>query len=153
MTLYIYGVNNNIPMVGICRGAQFLNVMCGGSLYQDVDKHNQDHVAHKPDSLEEVMVTSVHHQMMIPSKEGEVLLEASVSTYKVRMPDSHHLSLSVEDYTDTKSSASNTSDVEAVYYKEEGCFCYQPHPEYVTKGHDCYDVFFEFLETKLGVKA
>ena len=26
-------------MVGICRGAQFLNVMCGGEMYQDVSKH------------------------------------------------------------------------------------------------------------------
>ncbi len=28
-----------IPMVGICRGGQFLNVMSGGEMYQDVSTH------------------------------------------------------------------------------------------------------------------
>ena len=31
------------PMVGICLGAQFLAVMHGAKLYQDVDNHNSDH--------------------------------------------------------------------------------------------------------------
>src|SRR5690554_3184603 len=37
--LFHYCLNEGIPMAGICRGAQFLNVMNGGKLYQDVDNH------------------------------------------------------------------------------------------------------------------
>ncbi|WOK93378.1 hypothetical protein Cni_G02075 [Canna indica] len=31
-------LERNIPYLGICRGSQILNVACGGSLYQDVEK-------------------------------------------------------------------------------------------------------------------
>ncbi|CAN1227662.1 Putative glutamine amidotransferase GAT1_2.1 [Linum perenne] len=31
-------LSRNIPFLGICRGSQLLNVACGGTLYQDVDR-------------------------------------------------------------------------------------------------------------------
>ena len=33
----------NLPMVGICRGGQFLNVMSGGKMYQHVTNHTRQH--------------------------------------------------------------------------------------------------------------
>lgn len=54
-----------LPMLGICRGAQFLHTMMGGSLWQDVTDHCCQH------SIRDVLTgdiiddtTSTHHQMV-----------------------------------------------------------------------------------------
>ena len=39
----LYKTYENIPKLGICRGAQLINVLNGGSLYQDVDGHEYGH--------------------------------------------------------------------------------------------------------------
>ncbi|NMA96001.1 MAG: gamma-glutamyl-gamma-aminobutyrate hydrolase family protein [Clostridiales bacterium] len=78
-------IDRNIPILGICRGAQVMNVAMGGSLYQDIEAcfkdsaiaHRQkaptDHGTHTvqvdPGSLlykivenEKISVNSFHHQ-------------------------------------------------------------------------------------------
>ncbi|MGA9672688.1 MAG: type 1 glutamine amidotransferase [Terracidiphilus sp.] len=35
-----------IPILGICRGSQLLNVVCGGTLYGDVQKERGSHLRH-----------------------------------------------------------------------------------------------------------
>lgn len=54
-----------IPMVGICRGAQFLTVMNGGKLHQHVTGHTSSHGI-KTLENELIQVTSTHHQVMRP---------------------------------------------------------------------------------------
>ncbi len=78
-----YALKHNIPVLGICRGAQILNVILGGTLYQDhsyIGKETQEHnysdqealVRHEifveKDSFihnifgDTTMVNSFHHQ-------------------------------------------------------------------------------------------
>lgn len=108
-----------IPMAGICRGAQFLNVMNGGKMWQHVNNHaihGRHEAFYHPDQTK-LMVTSTHHQMMIPNENGEVLMTAAIATSKA---------------TATQTVLGNTGDdVEAVYYPATQTVCYQPHPEYV----------------------
>lgn len=80
-------ITNKKPMVGICRGAQFLNVMSGGRMYQHVQKHAVHPGHHITDLVtgevvfvssthhQVVFVSSAHHQMIMPSEKG--LLVAS----------------------------------------------------------------------------
>ena len=67
----------DIPKIGICRGGQFLNVMNGGEMWQDVDKHGVS-AGHDMANLVDLggtkfhrdyvlNVTSTHHQMMVPA--------------------------------------------------------------------------------------
>lgn len=88
------------PCVGICRGGQFLNVMSGGRMIQDVNGHTQKHILHTIDGGE-CMATSTHHQMMVVGPKGKLL-----------------------GWGPTK------EDVEIVWYPENQTLCFQPHPEY-----------------------
>lgn len=102
--------------LGICRGGQFLNVMNGGRMYQDINNHTRYHDLIDVATGEVHFVTSTHHQEMIPTSSGKVLAIARQATVK---------------YTD--SVVINTPiipDTEAVWYPKTRSLCYQPHPEF-----------------------
>lgn len=118
-------------MVGICRGGQFLNVMNGGRMYQDVDNHTRNHFVYAPDGNKLCEVTSTHHQMMIPHHSGKVMVYGRESTTRVRQRG-------------TFVGSPFTDDIEVVHYptakENKGALCFQPHPEY---GHkDTEELFF-----------
>jgi gamma-glutamyl-gamma-aminobutyrate hydrolase PuuD len=60
-------------IIGICRGAQLSCALSGGSLYQHVVGHGQSHTMTTSDGRE-LLVSSVHHQMMNPEKTKHKLL-------------------------------------------------------------------------------
>lgn len=83
MTLTEYALEKNIPILGVCKGMQMLNIVAGGTLYQDLSYANPDHIKHrqdsqlnqychsisiKPDSIiykffgDNILVNSWHHQ-------------------------------------------------------------------------------------------
>lgn len=41
-----FALTQKIPMLGICKGHQFLNVLMGGSLYQDISLQKKDSIQH-----------------------------------------------------------------------------------------------------------
>lgn len=66
-----YAVQYNIPLIGICRGAQLLCAYAGGKLYQNVSGHFNNHVIELDDEFyfegkKEMITSSLHHQMMYP---------------------------------------------------------------------------------------
>lgn len=107
--------------VGICRGAQLLNVFCGGKLWQHVNNHaiTGTHKAMTVDRKYSFNVTSTHHQMMIPSKYGKVLLIANQATHYSSMNKSKPFSEKASGH-----------DIEAVAYPNMKTLCFQYHPEY-----------------------
>lgn len=130
---------DGLPMVGICRGAQFLNVMNEGKMFQDVTRHTRYHKLTDLASGEQIDVTSTHHQMMIPNFEtAEVLAIANEGGVKHRL-DKNGV---VTDETDD-------NDTEVVWYEDTLSLCFQPHPEYGKKS--CEDYFFKLLEEKIGL--
>jgi len=114
----------DIPMIGVCRGAQFLNVMCGGSMVQDIPSgvHCRDHPIYIKGTSYSMMASSTHHQMMVPSKDGEVLAYAKEL---------------------------GEVDPEVVYYRDHKCMCFQPHPEYGWYD-DLTDYYLELIEQMEG---
>jgi gamma-glutamyl-gamma-aminobutyrate hydrolase PuuD len=41
-----HALRKNLPILGICRGSQLLNVVCGGTLYGDVQKEKKSRLKH-----------------------------------------------------------------------------------------------------------
>ncbi len=112
-------VKNSIPMVGICRGSQFLNVMNGGSLIQDVRGHTNDHIITDLRNNEQFWVTSTHHQMMVPHKDAEIIAidQREVDVLESPLADNY-----VKQH-----------GIEVVFYPKTKCLCIQFHPEYMTE--------------------
>lgn len=91
--LFKKAVIKKIPMLGICRGAQIMNVAAGGTLYQDIYAQKEASLGHSPKyayggyghhkvkimnhsklydifQSEEIVVNSYHHQAVREVAEG-----------------------------------------------------------------------------------
>ena len=133
--LYADALLRKKPMIGICRGAQFLNVMNGGKLWQDVNNHgiSGGHDIIDMSTGETVSgMTSTHHQQMRSGKDAEVLAVAQLSTYK-----------SCQDKT-IRRDTPELDDEEVLWYENSLCLCFQPHPEY--NEDECRNYFFGLVD-------
>ena len=130
-----------LPMVGICRGGQFLNVMCGGKMWQHVNGHaiSTTHPVINTATDGIVMCTSTHHQMMRPADHAKVLGVASEATTVENMVAGCVL----------RSTQSRGEDVEVVFYEDENVLCFQPHPEYMPQDSACQNWYFKLIEEHL----
>lgn len=119
----------DVLLVGICRGAQFLTVMAGGSLIQHVNNHGISGT-HSIDIIGEgrsIDITSTHHQMMYP-------FSMNVNDYSIIAKSSKNLSNTyLNGYDDEKIIPNDFCEPEIVYYNKINALCIQGHPEYMDK--------------------
>jgi anthranilate/para-aminobenzoate synthase component II len=118
---------NDIPTIGVCRGAQMQCAFAGGTLAQHVTGHNGgDHMVQLSDGTQ-FLVSSVHHQMMNPFTNKvphELLAWAAPARSEVYVgqdeKDIREMKLHVEP--------------EIVWFPEIRGLAIQGHPEYNVKG-------------------
>lgn len=150
---YHKAVEQNKMIVGICRGAQFINVLNGGRLWQDVSRHalrgGKKHEATDVESGRAIMVSSLHHQECILAKDGIPLLTAKEAAYK-----------RTEKVTWQRRMNPSAQDMEAFWYPKTFCLGFQPHPEIDSLGSPGRNLFFQYIdrfwkerETTLKVSA
>jgi len=89
--IYRYSQLNNLPLLGICRGMQLINVLQGGKLIQDLDNGNARHKKEESDKEHAIVaennsllykisgsltghVNSAHHQAIDPNAIGDNLM-------------------------------------------------------------------------------
>ena len=146
MLLFHTAYKARIPMAGICRGGQFLNVMCGGSLWQHVPNHTQSHRATDLTTGEDILVTSTHHQMMRPPRKAvkyDILMVASEATWKEKMRGTRSQN------KEPVRVMGDNFDVESIFYPEYRCLCFQPHPEMFHAEPELAEVYFRYINTIL----
>jgi gamma-glutamyl-gamma-aminobutyrate hydrolase PuuD len=164
LDMFNYCVENDLFMVGICRGGQFLNVMLGGSMVQDVSGHatREGHDTYIIDPAGELLphykykATSTHHQMMIPGAKASLYAAAQGIGHKFakKLPQVNKQAVAWTVTDDAIDVLGYSLEPECVAYIEEGALCFQPHPEY-DPGGDTVALFREcwerFLEEQEGV--
>lgn len=138
-------------LVGICRGAQFLNVIVGlGSLWQHVTDHTEQHIVYYADSQGRekwFKASSTHHQMMIPGQGAHVLAWARQAKKLYSTNVQPDLVFNVTDMYDKN----YVPDPEVVYYPNAPwpTLCVQYHPEYRTTDSTGTNKFFSWIEDEL----
>jgi gamma-glutamyl-gamma-aminobutyrate hydrolase PuuD len=106
-----------VPCFGICRGMQFLHVMNGGKLYQDVVNHaGRDHVITDATNGKTVFASSMHHQMCIADESMTVLATAVGHSGIYRTYGS-------------ELNSDKVADLEAAIYPDINSIAVQGHPE------------------------
>jgi len=114
-------LKRKIPIIGICRGAQFLTVMAGGSLVQNVDNHDKLHEIELYNG-DVFPVTSSHHQMMYPYPINDKTKYEVLAWSKEKYSTKYEIIKDVELELD--------QEPEIVFYKDLNAIAIQCHPEY-----------------------
>lgn len=132
----------NKPMIGICRGSQFLCVMSGGILVQHQPNPKYTHPINTYDG-KELVITSTHHQAAYP--------------FRLEEEDYRVLAWNKDDVTfrqgGDKSEMNPAYDCEIVHYPKTMCLGIQGHPESMQRSHDTItylrDMLTKFLKKQL----
>ena len=129
-------LSKNIPMLGICRGSQFLCVMAGGSLVQDSSGHaGPNHPLKYVDESGNVAispepVTSTHHQIQYP-------FDLSEDDYKILAwadkPRSRMYAYKNKVIQAAEADENLRMEPDVVYYPKINALGIQYHPEYMSR--------------------
>ena len=114
---------NNIPTIGICRGAQMQCAFAGGKLFQHVTGHtNGGHVMVTTDG-ETITTTSAHHQMLdLRGTNHELLAWAAHNLSRVYYGR--------DSVTDAWTKSTQFKEPEVVYFPDIKALAIQGHPEW-----------------------
>ncbi len=110
--------------IGICRGAQLLFVLNGGTLWQNVDKHTISHPIFLKDG-QTYEITSTHHQMMRDNPNPQNPYKIRGWAFKSTLYSSENAARSYPRTLYLKT----PRDLEIVWFEKTRSYCFQPHPE------------------------
>lgn len=135
MAVFQHALHNGILMAGICRGTQFLNVMSGGRLMHHISSHAGGvHEMLIRAGRKSISVNSLHHQMVIPHDDAEII---GIATKRLS-----NVYVSVSD----AEIEYNGQEVEAAIFPKTRSFGVQYHPEMMSKGSEGYQFFHKMVD-------
>lgn len=133
-------IRKEIPIIGVCRGAQMGCAAAGGILIQDVKGHTADHMI-KTDCGKTMVTSSLHHQMMFPWTVDHKLI-----AWDVRVGDGHisyaRAGLQPSEFNIWQK-VNPFLEPEIVWFPKIKCLSIQGHPEFMHANN----VFNQYVKT------
>lgn len=133
------------PVLGVCRGAQLINVACGGTLWQDITECVPGAIAHRSDDLYD------RHYHTVEFEPGSRLASLYPERAGGRVNSIHHQAVR-ELGSDLQVEARSAGDgvIEAIRWQGSSyLFGCQWHPEFQARDGDLLDgspIMQDFLE-------
>jgi anthranilate/para-aminobenzoate synthase component II len=130
--IFDLALKHNIPMVGVCRGLQWLTVMDGGHMIQ----HTTDHARFTEHNIKtyrktQFPVNSFHHQMVMP-RENAYIICASPKLSRLYIVGKNQ-----------RWKEGPAQEIESAYFPDINAFGVQWHPEMLKEKHPARDFFVE----------
>lgn len=136
-------IEQGIPIIGICRGAQILNVVNGGILVQHINDHTMTHkidlYSKEGKHVLNATVTSTHHQMMVPTKEAIILGKSNEKVTGVH-------------WEEVNKEHTYKYVPEVVYYPKTKSLCIQPHPEWMSQDSIFVNWINDFIKQEFNLE-
>jgi putative glutamine amidotransferase len=144
METYIFReavLNRNKPALGICRGIQFINVLLGGSLYQDIPTELPGAINHAQRAPYDVPAHSVR---LLP---GSPLYEL-VGKERLNVNSSHHQGINKAAENLKIMAVADDGLTEAIYMPDHPyLWAVQWHPEFSLNDETSKKIFSSFVRS------
>ena len=138
LTLFKLATDRNVPVLGICRGLQLINIGMGGTLYQDIPSEKPSDVNHRPGNSE-----VAHDVNLTPGS----LIHRIMGQNRIQVNSKHHQGIS-KLAPGLKVSGWSTDSIPEVIeaYPHRQILGVQYHPEdFAGKGDTLHGKLFSFL--------
>jgi len=140
LKLFARAYEKKLPILGICRGSQLINVALGGSLYQDINNQLSDAFGHSPS---EAPGDELYHSVNIVNGSR---LHAILGTDKLHVNSFHHQAVKGVGRSLTAAAYSNDNIIEATESTEDRFLLgIQWHPECLTIRYPLFLKLFRSL--------
>jgi carbamoylphosphate synthase small subunit len=124
-------IEMEIPIIGICRGAQMVCAAAGGFLIQDVEGHaGYDHHVVTQEGLI-LKVNSLHHQMMVPAPQnpGDPAVEYELVAWAIKNQGEPYIYRDDRIFKPEKYGFEHWKEPEFLYFPKIDAYAVQWHPE------------------------
>lgn len=144
-------IERDMPLLGICRGLQMLNVALGGTLHQDIDDLVDGSHEHRQQSQ------NIHHEQTFQTVQianSDHPLHRMTSSKHIDVNTFHHQSINILANTLDVMAKADDGVVEAVYKPGHSfCLAVQWHPEMIQHEHPEHAAIFQSLVAEAGAYA
>ena len=135
----------NMPLLGICRGEQVMNVAFGGTLYQDIDSQVENVLKHTQASMRHELTHTVE---LLPSKLQQIIGQESILTNSF-----HHQAVDAVAPGFLLNARAKDGVIEGIEHPEHPyCIGVQWHPEGLQNDAPSDNLFKSFIEAAIQYK-